>query len=584
MNNYKDLLILSSALLSVTPIQAAAPAKPNVIIVLTDDQGMGDFSLYGNPVIKTPHLDALAQEGVSFNQFHVTPMCSPSRAALLTGRNPLENGVISTCQGLHSLREGFPIMPETFTTGGYATGMFGKWHLGRNWPSRPQDRGFQMTVALHGFGTTGISNRWNNDYVDTWVMENGQERQTKGFCTDVLFDEAMAWMDKQAEAGKPFFTYIPTNAVHFPYWAPAEWSAKYSHTLNPEFFAMVANLDDNMGRLDSFLEKRHLKDNTILVFLTDNGPVGGFSTHNAGMTGTKATPWEGGHRVPLFVRYPAGGITGGKVIEGLADVTDLYPTLLELCHLNAPENAKLSGISLAEVMTGKTTIPERLQITQFQRQTLSPQEAAIMWGDWRLLWSDSLYNIKEDLAQKHNVAEEHPDIFARMWREYIKRYYALREKATTAPPECIGSAYQNEVVLDASYWLELRADGQDQVRNGQLSIPEGGAWKIKAMRSGKYEILLRRWPVESGLGLRDAAPPFQSKCSGKPVDAGVAIPIVQASLDLDTLRYTAKPANDPTAVRFEVDITEGEHQLHGVFRDGEGKALCGAFYAYIRLL
>jgi len=563
----------------------AATTPPNVILVLTDDQGLGDLSLYGNPVLQTPHMDALARSGVRFDQFHVTSMCSPTRAALLTGRNPLENGVISTCQGYGHLREGFPTLAQAFDEAGYATGIFGKWHLGRNWPNRPEDVGFQETVTLHGFGTTGISSRWNNDYVDTWVVRNGEETQLEGFCTDAFFTAAMDWMGEQAAEGKAFFAYIPTNAPHFPFWAPHDLTEKYAHTKNPEFFAMMENLDDNMGRLEAFLEKNGLTENTIVLFLSDNGPVGGKSTYNAGMTGGKATPWEGGHRVPLFIRYPAGGVEGGRVIEELTDVTDLFPTILAMTGIAAPKGTELTGLDLSPAMRGEGEIPmDRLLFMQIQQGELDPKQAAVMLGHWRLLWADALYDIEKDLAQEHNLADTHPEMFTQLWRQFQRRYYRLRKQALNAPAEKIGSPHQEEVILDASAWIGVRADGQGSVRAGASKNfgPTGGAWKIDALKEGKYEILLRRWPVESGLALDAGAPPFETVCSGEPERAGVAFPIDHATLDLDTVRFTAKPADDPTAVRFELEIPQGEHQLHGIFRDADGKAVCGAFYAHVR--
>jgi len=572
-------VILSSLLM--------ADQQPNVIVVLTDDQGMGDLSFYGNPVVQTPHLDNLAREGVSFNQFHVTAMCSPTRAALLTGKDSLKNGTISTCQGLHSLRAEHPVIPEALSDSGYATGLFGKWHLGRNWPSRPEDRGFAETLTLYGFGPTGISSRWNNDYVDTWVVHNGEERPTKGFCTDAFFNEAMLWMREQHQAETPFFTYLSLNAPHFPFWAPEEWTEPYKDTKNPEFFAMVKNIDDNMGRLDAFLKAEGLYENTLLLFLSDNGPVGGKSTYNAGMTGGKATPWEGGHRVPLFVRYPEGNITGGRVVEGLTDVVDLFPTLLELTGASTPEEAELDGLSLVPAMLGKAEIPEdRFRVMHIQQNELTPKNAAVMEGKWRLLWSDSLYDIEADLAQQDDIARGESETFVRLWKEYQQYFHGIKDYASTAPGEVIGSPHQELVILDASYWLEARCDGQPTVRNGggRGHGPEGAPWKIDVYEAGKYSVVLRRWPVESGLALDAGAPPFETVCSGPPLPAGKAFPIARATLDLNGKRYDGKPGKDPSAVAFEVEIPKGEHLLQGTFRDEDGKPLCGAFYAYIRKL
>ena len=564
-----------------------ASRNPNVILVLTDDQGMGDLSLYGNPVVQTPHLDRLAGEGVRFDQFHVTAMCSPTRASLLTGKDTLKNGTISTCQGLHSLRPEHPVLPEVLSSSGYTTGLFGKWHLGRNWPSRPEDRGFEETLTVYGYGPTGISSRWNNDYVDTWVVHNGKERQTEGFCTDAFFNEAMAWMKEQLAGEKPFFTYLSLNAPHFPFWAPEAWTKPFKDTKNPEFFAMVKNLDENMGRLDEFLRAEGIYENTIVVFLSDNGPVGGKSTYNAGMTGGKATPWEGGHRVPLFIRYPEGGILGGRVVEGLTDVVDLFPTLLDLTGVQAPAEANFDGMALTSAMKGEMAIPDdRLRIMHIQQNELTPKNAAVMEGKWRLLWSDSLYDVETDLAQRTDIAGRESGTFVRLWKEFQQYFHGLKEYATTAPAEVIGSPYQERVILDSSYWLEARADGQPTVREGggRGHGPEGAPWKIKAYERGTYSIVLRRWPVESGLALNAGTPPFETVCSGPPHPAGKAFPITGATLDVDGRPYHGQPDTDPTAVGFTVEMEAGEHLLHGTFRDEEGNPLCGAFYAYIRKL
>ena len=584
----RKIFLLAGLITGLFPIAgvpvSAAAEKPNVIIILTDDQGMGDFSLYGNPVVQTPHLDSLAQSGVSFDQFHVTSMCSPTRAALLTGKNPLRNGTISTCQGLHGLRPEHSTVAEVFAENGYATGLFGKWHLGRNWPSRPQDVGFEETLTLWGFGPTGISSRWNNDYIDTWVTHNGTDRQLDGFCTDALFDETMQWVETKVADEEPFFTYLSLNAPHFPFWAPEEWTEPYADSLNPEFFAMVKNIDDNIGRLQAFLEQQGIRDDTILLYTTDNGPVGGHATWNAGMRGTKASPWEAGHRVPLFIQYPNGRFRDGEVIEGLTSVVDIFPTLMDLAGIQKDTTLDLDGISLSAAMRAEETVPDRTLFMHIQQFELSPKMAAVMQGPWRLLWSDTLYNLDEDLAQQKNVATEHPEKFVELWRAYQAFYHAHREYATTAQAEVIGSPHQDEVVLDASYWIGIRTDGQPQVRKvaGKHFDPEGGPWKVDVAQPGTYAITLRRWPVESGLALDAGTPPFQTLCSGKPLPAGKALPITQATLDVGSLRYTSEPCCDPSAIRFEIALPAGETMLHGIFRDDQGKALCGAFYAYIK--
>jgi len=555
--------------------------RPNVLIVLTDDQGLGDCSFYGNPVLQTPHMDALARGGVHFDQFHVTAMCTPTRGAMLSGVHPLSNGAMDTKNGRHSLRPDLPVLPQSFREAGYRTALIGKWHLGRNWPNRPQDKGFEHFRGFYGFGPTGISSRWNNDYQNMWLIdEQGNEQQSKGFCTDALFDESLAWMTDCAQAGEPFFCLLATNAPHFPFWGPKDLAAKYAQTKNPEFFAMMDNLDQNLGRLETFLQERDLVENTIVIFMSDNGPVGGKSTWNAGMTGGKGTPWEGGHRVPCFVRHPASGITGGRQIDGLAAVTDLYPTLLELCQIPGPKAADFDGISLAGAMRGQSVLPERQLTMQINRGELTPKMAAIMKDRWRLLWTDSLYDLERDPQQQVNRIHEHPEVFVELWYDYNMWYNQRRHQAEERLPEHIGQPQQERVVLDGSHAM----DGED----GHVSVRQAkklqGNWLVEAHRAGRYRISLRRWPVESGLALDAGCPAFETACSGPALPAGQALPITGASLEVDGFLYRQTLANDPRAVHFELELTAGRHELRGLLLDAEQRAIASAYYAEVQLL
>ncbi len=554
--------------------------RPNVLVIITDDQGFGDCSFYGNPVLKTPHMDTLAGEGVSFGQFHVTPMCAPTRGAFMSGVHPLRNMAVSTTDGRHCLRPELPCMPQAFADAGYRTALFGKWHQGRNWPNRPRDKGFEHFRGFYGFGATGISCHWNCDYQDPWLCdEQGNEGQAEGFCTDVFFDEAMRWID---EGDGPFFGVIATNAPHFPFWAPHELADKYRHTDNPEFFGMMENLDDNLGRIEDFLRRRSLRDDTIVMFFTDNGPVGGRSTYGAGMRGGKGTPWEGGHRVPLFVRYPRGGIEGGRVVEGLCTVEDLFPTLLELCDVPTPENAQFDGTSIAGPLRGQAGVPDRRLVVQIDRGKLDPKTACIMWRNWRVLWCDSLYDLDSDPGQDHNVVHDNPAVFADLWCGYQQWDNPRVGPAQQHLPEHIGNPAQDLVILDSSEALG-GTDGQAGVRQGKARNGRmQGPWLVHAHRGGRSEIKLRRWPRESGLRLTEGTPAFETTCSGAAEPEGVAFPITQAQLSVDGFAYTAHIQDDPTAICFEIELSEGAHELRGGFYGADGEPLCPAFYAEIR--
>ena len=272
----------------------AAPARaadrPNVVIVMTDDQGLGDFSFTGNPVLKTPHMDALARDSVRLTDFHVSPMCSPTRGQLLTGLAALRNGATSVTAGRTFLRPGIPTLPELFGAAGYATGIFGKWHLGDVYPHRPIDKGFQESVIHLGWGQLQSTPEYGWPLVDGRLFRNAVEERYTGHCTDVWFDEAMTWIKRQKAAGRPFLCYLPTNAPHAPHIDLDRDIAPYRKPgLPAAFYGMIAHVDRRLGDLDAFLAAEGLRDDTIVIFMTDNGGTSGVKTFNAGLRDGKTT-------------------------------------------------------------------------------------------------------------------------------------------------------------------------------------------------------------------------------------------------------------------------------------------------------
>ncbi|MGL4593870.1 MAG: arylsulfatase, partial [Thermoguttaceae bacterium] len=302
---------------------AAENKRPNVIVVITDDQGYGDVAAHGNSVIKTPNIDRLHSQSVRFTQFHVDPTCAPTRASLLTGRYATRLGIWHTILGRSILPRDEILMPQLFSESGYQTGMFGKWHLGDNYPFRPHDRGFQEAFYHLGGGVSQSPDYWGNDYFDDTYQRNGTPEKTEGYCTDVWFSNAIDFIKRHKS--EPFFLYLATNAPHEPLnVAEKDWKP-YSDKGLPEplarFYGMITNIDENIGHLESTLLELGLKDNTILIFMTDNGTAGnGF---NANMRGKKGTPYEGGHRVPFFVRWPAGPFGKNRDINTLTAHIDV---------------------------------------------------------------------------------------------------------------------------------------------------------------------------------------------------------------------------------------------------------------------
>ena len=315
----------------------------------------------GNPAIKTPNIDHLRSEGTLLNNFHVDPTCAPTRSALMTGRYSDRVGVWHTVQGRSMLRRREVTMADIFSENGYATGLFGKWHLGDCYPYRPEDRGFQHTVYHAAGGVGQAPDYWGNDYFDDTYIVNGKLRRFTGFCTDIWFAEGMKFIEANKE--KPFFAYIVPNAPHGPLYCPEKYVTPYEGNPKvsyPEFYGMVENIDDNMALLVEFLERENLADNTILIFMTDNGTGSGLVRNKKGqiiegrgfdgnMRGKKGSEYEGGHRVPFIIRWPNGNIEAGKSVEELTAHIDILPTLIDLCKLPASK-IDFDGASLRDLL------------------------------------------------------------------------------------------------------------------------------------------------------------------------------------------------------------------------------------------
>ena len=368
----RSFLIILSLLFTLSTVHAAE--KPNVVIVITDDQGYGDLSCHGNPVLKTPHIDELASESVRLDDYHVAPTCSPTRCALLTGHWTNRTGVWHTIMGRSMLRENEVTIGDMFQKGGYATGMFGKWHLGDNYPFRPEDRGFGEVYRHGGGGVGQTPDLWDNAYFDGHYFHNSEIVPAEGFCTDVFFDHAKKFIEAQADADKPFLAYISTNAPHGPMHAPPEYAKPYEDagldTGTAHFFGMIANIDDNVGQLREWLEEKGLAENTIFIFTTDNGTSSGAKVHAAGMRGKKGSEYDGGHRVPFFMHWPAGGFADEKMVDTITAYVDVVPTLLDLCGVDAPADVEFDGVSIRPLLEAEKRPgdwPDRILVTDSQR-------------------------------------------------------------------------------------------------------------------------------------------------------------------------------------------------------------------------
>jgi len=572
--------------------QNDAPARrPNVVLVITDDHGYGDLGCTGNPWIKTPNLDAFHDECVRLTDFHVSPLCTPTRGALMTGRRPVRNGAWATCWGRSILRKTEVTMADVFAAAGYRTGMFGKWHLGDNYPYRPQDRGLAHVVAHRGGGVGNTPDFWGNSYFDDTYFHNGTPRAHEGYCTDVWFDEAMKFIE--ANKASPFLCYLATNAPHAPYLVADKYKAPYLDNPDipePAFYGMIANIDENMGRLIAKLDELGLADNTILIFMTDNGSSGGWVEaeargYNAGMRGKKGSYYDGGHRVPFFIRWPAGGIGGGRDIDEMVLHVDVLPALIDLCGLEAPAGVAFDGTSAAGLLDGTCSeLGDRVGFLQYRQYTDPPRkwENAVITRRWRLVGGSELYDIKADPPQQHDLASEHPDVVAKLREAHEQWWAEISPGLDEHCPISLGNEAENPTRLNAMDVLGDVAWHQGHIIKAQKST---GKWAVDVEREGQYRFRLRRWPEELDLPIDEAVSSQEAERNiYYPGGRCNTINPVQARLKIFDREQTIAVEKGATEATFTLDLNRtGVTQLEAWFADAAGDEQ-GAYYVYVQRL
>lgn len=545
--------------------------RPNVVLVMTDDQGYGDLRCHGNEVIDTPNLDKLHGRSIRLTDFHVDPTCSPTRSSLMTGHYSTKTGVWHTIMGRSLLGAHETTMADVFSASGYETGIFGKWHLGDNYPFRPQDRGFGE-VLIHGGGGVGQGpDYWGNDYFDDTYFHNGKEEKFEGYCTDIWFDGALEFIE--ANKDRPFFCYVPTNAPHGPYNVAEKYSKPYLDkgvkANQANFYGMITNIDENMGRLMRRLEELGLEEETILIFMTDNGTSAGAA---GGMKGKKGSEYEGGHRVPFFVRWPGGGLTGGKDIGTLSAHIDVLPTLIDLCGLKKPTGVKFDGASLALLLNGKADRwPDRTLLVHSQRID-HPQKwrkSAVMTQRWRLVNGKELYDIQADPAQKNNIADANREVVEELRAEYEKWWTDLSEQFDKYCEIVIGSDKHNPTRLMSHDWHGPNVPWSQSAVRG--AAKGNGFWAIKVERDGEYEFALRRWPIEAG------------KAVNATIDNAKSIAATKARIKISDFDQTKPVGKDAVDVKFRAKLKAGSTRLESWFIDDKGESR-GAYYCYVKRL
>ena len=557
-------VLLASLACGLAATHARAADRPNVIVVVTDDQGYGDLSCHGNPVLNTPNLDALHAESVRLTDFHVDPTCSPTRAALMSGRYSTRTGVWHTIAGRSLMHPDEVSLAERFRDAGYATGIRGKWHLGDNAPCLPGQQGFD-DVFVHGGGGVGqVPDHWGNDYFsDIYFRGGGRDPEpAEGYCTDVWFRDAERFV--RTHRDEPFFLYVATNAPHSPYLVPDEEVAPFEaagvESPRAEFYGMIARIDREFGRFRRTLGELGLAENTVLVFLTDNGTAAGARNggFNAGMRGSKGSEYEGGHRVPCFVHWPAGNIGGpgrGFDLGGLTAHVDLFPTLYSLAGVEPgdPPRGPRDGIDLSRWLRGaKLAFPPRTLFVHSQRieRPEKWRKCAVMTDRWRLVNGEELYDIEADPGQKRDLAADRPGILAEL-REAYEGWWRSLEPVFDERVNILLPAGDTPVTLTAHDWHDPQNRPVPWNQPSILKEPMStGWWAVEVPEDGHYEFTLRTRPPETDavpMGARSVRVSYRngSLAAGVTPDAGDAV----VTLDL--------PAG-PTALRAELIGADGE--------------------------
>ena len=488
---------------------AAGQKRPNVILIITDDQGWGDIHSHGNDLIDTPVLDRLAADGVRFERFFVSPLCAPTRASLLTGRYYLRTGTHGVTRGYENMRSEEVTIAEALKQAGYVTGCFGKWHNGAHYPYHPNGQGFDEFFGFCG-------GHWNN-YFDTTLEHNGQPVKTEGYISDVLTDAALEFIGKHRR--QPFFCYVPYNAPHGPFQVPDKYFDKYkARGLDDQLaciYAMCENLDDNIGRILKRLDELGTSRNTIVLFLTDNGPNS--DRYNGGMKGRKGSVHEGGVRVPLFIRWP-GHIKPGTNVAQIADHIDLFPTLLELCGVPMPKTLPQDGVSLVPLLKGETVSwPDRMifsfRAPQGQTRNITGSVRTQRWRAVKAGEKWELYDMQADPGQKNDVSKKYPEVV----KKFSAAYEASVKDVTKAgfDPLAIHIGYpQRPIVTLPGHEAFLEPPSQKGISyNG----PSGWAndwitnwtsteaypwWPVEVVRPGRFEVILMYTCSEKNLGAK----------------------------------------------------------------------------------
>ena len=555
------------------PVIEEISNQPNVILIMSDDQGWGDFGSHGNKIIETPNLDKLASNSVSWENFYVSPVCSPTRASLMTGRYNQRTKCLDTYLGRSMMATDEVTIAEALHGAGYATGIFGKWHLGDNYPMRPSDQGFEYSFVHRGGGlgqpSDAIEN--NNRYTDPILYRNNSEVTTKGYCTDLYFNEAIKFISDSVIAQRPYFAYIATNAPHGPFGDVPEklleqYKTKDIASILPEdqrdnaaqidkvqrIAAMITNIDQNIGRLVEMLETNKLLENTIIIYLNDNGPN---TTRQTGkFRGRKSDVHEGGIRSPLWIHWPAKFKKGKIITSNVAAHIDVMPTIMDACQLGVPDAFAFDGRSLLEKSIDPTSkLAPRPVIIQAHRgaQLVRYHNFMIRDRQWKLSNNSgfgktrleevkpfALYDLLQDPGEKNNLAEKNPEEVKRLTALYDAWYddvTSTRIRDKGIPDIIVDKEKENPLVLT---W-------QDRISKA-WSIKHDGFWKLFFAAQTRSDVI-----IYAATGHRMKA----DKLVGY-------TPVLQIGTEI----YKGNPLTNESVSIFQgINIPKGKHNVQAMF-------------------
>ncbi len=487
---------------------------PNVIIVMTDDQGYGDLGINGNPHVQTPVIDKFAAENIRFNNFYVSPVCAPTRSSLMTGRYSLRTGIRDTYNGGATMASNEVTIAEMLKQANYKTGIFGKWHLGDNYPSRPSDQGFDESL-IHlsgGMGQVGdITTYFKGDksYFDPVLWHNNKKEAYEGYCSDIFTEQAIKFIEKNKAS--PFFCYLAFNAPHTPLQVPEKYYQKYKD-IDPasgfendnkpfskmtekdkedarKVYAMVTNIDDNLGRLLKKLDELNIADHTLIIFMTDNGPQQ--TRYVSGMRGLKGNVYQGGIRVPFYLKYPS-SFQKNKDIETTTAHIDILPTLSQICHVELPKKRKIDGKSLLPLIQG-TEVDWANRSLFFYWTRRFPElyyNMSLQKGNYKLVGKTNynatiadfeLFNLENDPYEQKNIVIENKIIANNLKEELDKTYSELiaSENLIYPPRVIVGNTHENPIILNRN-----DAGGQRGIWDQEEIY---GKWKV-SIEKGYYDI------------------------------------------------------------------------------------------------